>query len=70
MIAFISHCGQGGVNEAVHTATPIIACPVFNDQIINADILQKKEVAVKLNIINVSKKDILRALNAIVNNTK
>ncbi|XP_065224781.1 UDP-glucosyltransferase 2-like isoform X2 [Planococcus citri] len=68
--AFISQCGLGAINEAIHTATPIIACAIWADQIINANILKKKEVAVELDITNVSKEDILTALNAIINDTK
>ncbi|XP_065223759.1 UDP-glucosyltransferase 2-like isoform X2 [Planococcus citri] len=67
---FISHCGQGGINEAIYSATPIISCAVFGDQLTNADILEKMEVAVQLDITNVSKKDILTAVNTIINDTR
>ena len=70
MIGFISHCGLGGMNEAVYTATPVIACPLFCDQIENAELLEDLEVAVHLDIYDITKKNILDALNAIINDTR
>lgn len=66
MIAFISHCGQGGVNEAIHTGTPVIAVPLFSDQLMNAVLLEKLKVAVQLDMRSLSKQHVLNAINTIV----
>ena len=58
------------MNEAIYSATPIITCAIFGDQLINAKILNKMQVAVELDITKVSKEDIVMALNTIVNDTK
>ncbi|XP_065224783.1 UDP-glucosyltransferase 2-like [Planococcus citri] len=67
---FISHCGQGGMYEAIYSATPVVSCAITTDQFINANILRKMEAAVQLDITNISKEDILTALNRIINDTK
>lgn len=70
MKAFISHCGQSGTYEAIHTSTPIIATPLFTDQHTTARILEARGVAIRLDIHNVTKKQILSALDAIFNDPK
>ncbi|XP_065209917.1 UDP-glucosyltransferase 2-like [Planococcus citri] len=70
VIAFITHCGMGGTNEAVYTATPVVACPLFCDQVNNAELLENLDVAVHLDIYDVTKQNILNALNAIINDTR
>ncbi|XP_065216815.1 UDP-glucosyltransferase 2-like isoform X2 [Planococcus citri] len=70
VIAFISHCGLGGVNEAVYTATPVVACPLFGDQPGNADILEDMGAAVRLDIHEITKQNVLNALNSIINDTR
>lgn len=67
---FISHCGQSGTYEAIHTTTPIIAVPINGDQNSAASILQNLEVAVFLDIHTISKQSVLEALNSIINNTR
>ncbi|XP_065219732.1 UDP-glucosyltransferase 2-like [Planococcus citri] len=69
VIAFISHCGLGGTNEAAYTATPVIACPLFADQLDNAKLLEDHGVAVHLDFHDITKENILNALNAVINNT-
>lgn len=68
--AFISHCGQGGVYEAIDSATPIVTIPLFYDQPSNAAILENLNVAVRLDLESVSEERVLIALNAIINDTK
>ena len=70
VIAFISHCGLGGMNEAVYTAKPVIACPLFSDQIENAEVLEDLGVAVHLNILDITKENILDALKAIIHDSR
>lgn len=70
VIAFISHCGQGGVNEAIYTATPILAIPFMFDQRVNAIYLERLGVAVKLELEHITSETLLESLNSIVNNTR
>ncbi|XP_065216819.1 UDP-glucosyltransferase 2-like isoform X1 [Planococcus citri] len=70
VIAFISHCGLGSTNEAVYTATPVVACPLFSDQIDNAESLENLGAAVHLDIYDITKENVLNALNAIINDTR
>lgn len=68
--AFITHCGQGGVYEAIYTATPIIAVPLMFDQPTNAAMLRHLGVSVDLDMELVSKETALMALNAVINDTR
>lgn len=68
--AIISHCGQGGVYEAIYSATPIISVPLFGDQSNTASILENLGVSIRLDIRSITKKNLLKALNAIVNDTR
>lgn len=70
VIAFISHCGQSGVYEAILTGTPVVTIPLFVDQLSNAALLHYRGVGVNLNFKTATKESILTALNAIINDTK
>lgn len=70
MIAFISHCGQAGVYEAIHTGTPVVAVPIVFDEFSNAAILKDLGVSVTLDMHSVTSESILKALNTIVNETR
>lgn len=67
--AFISHCGMGGTYEAIHSGTPVVAIPVFADQLLNAAILEELGVAVRLDLKTVTTEKVLDALNTILNDT-
>ena len=49
-MAFISHCGQNSANEAARTGVPVVAIPLFGEQLINAINLRHKGVAKILDI--------------------
>ncbi|XP_065216816.1 UDP-glucosyltransferase 2-like [Planococcus citri] len=70
VIAFISHCGQGGVYEAIYTATPIVALPLIFDQLTSAMYLERLGVAVNLDIDFLTTGTLLKALDSIVNDTR
>merc|ERR1712156_1044446 len=36
-----SHCGQGGVLEALYSEVPLVAYPFFHDQLMLAESIQK-----------------------------
>lgn len=44
VILFISHCGNLGLNEAVHEGVPIICIPVFGDQPYNARCVESRGI--------------------------
>ncbi|XP_065218096.1 UDP-glucosyltransferase 2-like [Planococcus citri] len=70
VIAFISHCGLGGTNEALYTATPMVACPLFCDQPDHAELLENLGVAVHLDFCDITKEKVLKALDQITNDTR
>jgi len=70
VIAFMSHCGQSGVYEAVATGTPVVTIPLFGDQRANAGLLLHRKVAVSLDYKTVTKDKVLDALNTIINDTR
>lgn len=70
VIAFMSHCGQGGTYEAIYTATPVIACPLFANQPGNAALLEQLEVAVHFDIRSLTTDSLLQAFKVIVNDKK
>ena len=66
----MSHCGLGGIYEAVMTGTPVITIPLFSDQQANAAVLHYRGVGVDLNLKTVTKELVLAALNTIINDTR
>ena len=70
VIAFISHCGQGGVHEAFITGTPIVTVPIYGDQPANAALLHYRGVAVDLDLKALTKEKVLATLDVIVNDTR
>lgn len=70
MKAFISHCGLAGIYEAIYTGTPIIAIPFFCDQRSNAALLVDLGVAVRLDVTQLTKENLLNVLNTIMNDTR
>ena len=51
-MAFISHCGQNSATEAARIGVPVVAIPLFADQLVNAITLRHKGVAKILDIKN------------------
>jgi len=41
LLCFVSHCGQGGVSEALYAGVPLVAYPFFHDQILLAESVEK-----------------------------
>lgn len=46
VLLFISHAGMMSVIETIHCGKPMVAVPIFGDQIFNTNLLVKKQVAV------------------------
>lgn len=70
MVAFITHCGQGGIYEAIYESVPLVMIPFFGDQLPNAADLKEKGVGVVLDPLNLSIEEIRNALDLVVNDTR
>lgn len=70
MIAFINHCGISSLLEAIHTATPVIAIPLFTDQPSNAKLLEDLGVAVRLPAYALTQELIANAVRTVINDKR
>ncbi|VVC24237.1 UDP-glucuronosyl/UDP-glucosyltransferase [Cinara cedri] len=66
--AFITHGGTKGIHEAIMYGVPMIAIPLFTDQFFNVDFTVNNNVAVKLNIKDISEQKLDNAFDQIMNN--
>ncbi|XP_012875577.1 PREDICTED: UDP-glucuronosyltransferase 2B15-like isoform X1 [Dipodomys ordii] len=66
--AFITHGGANGIYEAIHHGIPMVGIPLFGEQHDNIAHMVAKGAAVQLDIRAISSKDLLRALEAVINN--
>lgn len=55
--------------ETIHYGVPVIGIPLFWDQYTNIQKLQKLGVAIKLDYLNLDTKDMVAAINEIINNS-
>ena len=67
---FISHCGKGSINEAKYHGVPILAVPIFGDQMSNAKQIENEGWAITVNIAETSKEDIHRSIQELIENQK
>ncbi|RMZ85086.1 hypothetical protein DV738_g102, partial [Chaetothyriales sp. CBS 135597] len=65
-VAFISHCGSSSTNEATFAGTPIIALPVYFDQLQYAMRLRDAGVAIHLQKDSFQAADVAKAIATIV----
>ncbi|KAH7706925.1 CRE-UGT-49 protein [Aphelenchoides avenae] len=68
--AFITHCGQNSLNEAGYNGVPMIAIPLFADQLYNAAIVKKKEIGVYVDIRKVTAHSVHCALDQVLNDER
>ncbi|XP_048220628.1 UDP-glucuronosyltransferase 2B17-like isoform X2 [Perognathus longimembris pacificus] len=68
MKAFITHGGANGIYEAIHHGVPMVGIPLFGEQHDNIAHMVAKGAAVQLDIRTLSSKDLLRALETVINN--
>ncbi|XP_012875571.1 PREDICTED: UDP-glucuronosyltransferase 2B15-like isoform X1 [Dipodomys ordii] len=66
--AFITHGGANSIYEAIHHGIPMVGIPLFGEQHDNIAHMVAKGAAVQLDIRAISSKDLLRALEAVINN--
>lgn len=70
VVLFISHVGKSSMIEAVHTATPILAIPMFGDQISNAGHVKGLGVGLVLDIFTLTEAALLGSIQEIIQNKK
>ncbi|KAM4854672.1 UDP-glucuronosyltransferase 2B17-like [Thomomys bottae] len=65
--AFITHGGANGVYEAIYHGIPMVGIPLFGEQHDNIAHMVAKGAAVQVDIRAMSRKDLLRALDGVIN---
>nr|XP_021191136.2 UDP-glucosyltransferase 2 [Helicoverpa armigera]XP_021191137.2 UDP-glucosyltransferase 2 [Helicoverpa armigera]WRX06273.1 UGT40F2 [Helicoverpa armigera] len=70
LVLFVTHGGLLSITEAVHFGVPLIAIPVFADQYLNANRIEKKGFAIKVDLSRTMDKDLKVALNEVLGNKK
>lgn len=50
MRVFVSHCGRNSLNEASRAGVPIVAIPLFADQLFNAVLAKHKGIGVWVDV--------------------
>nr|XP_031829089.1 UDP-glucuronosyltransferase 1-6-like isoform X1 [Nomia melanderi]XP_031829091.1 UDP-glucuronosyltransferase 1-6-like isoform X1 [Nomia melanderi]XP_031829092.1 UDP-glucuronosyltransferase 1-6-like isoform X1 [Nomia melanderi] len=68
--AFITHGGLMGVQEAVYYGVPMIGIPIFADQMKNINIFVQKNMAIRINLDDLTEQSMDSALNAILHDSK
>ncbi|KAM4854477.1 UDP-glucuronosyltransferase 2B15-like [Thomomys bottae] len=66
--AFITHGGANGIYEAIHHGIPMVGIPLFGEQHDNVAHIVAKGAAVQVDIRAMSRKNLLRALDTVINN--
>lgn len=65
---FISHCGLGAIGEAKFHGVPILAIPIYGDQLANARASVDDGWAVQLNFDSVTEADFSNAIDEMLTN--
>lgn len=68
--AFITHCGLNSLNEASSHGVPLLAIPLFGDQLYNAAIVLKKKMGVYLDVLEINEDSVHQALGKVLNDPR
>ncbi|VDN17985.1 unnamed protein product [Gongylonema pulchrum] len=67
--AFVSHCGQNSLTEAVHQGVPLVCVPLFGDQKHNAQKAVKRNIAVCVDKSDLSPNALIHAFRKVLHDT-
>lgn len=67
---FITHGGQCGTTEALYEGVPLLAIPLFGDQIMNVNRAVLKGYALSLDFEEITEKSLEKTLNELLTNPK
>lgn len=68
MRLFVSHCGLLSTQEAIYRKVPILALPVFLDQIDNAVTLVRLNLTINLNVFTLKADDLRDGIKEVLSN--
>ncbi|XP_022163790.1 UDP-glucuronosyltransferase 2B4-like [Myzus persicae] len=63
VLLFISHAGMMSVIETIHCGKPMVAIPIFGDQMFNTNLLVGKQVAVAIEYKHLDSDHLFNAIN-------
>ena len=67
---FISHCGLGGMTESKYHGVPIVAVPIFADQMTNAANIVKDGWGIEVPLKTITEENLSKAINEVLGNPK
>lgn len=70
MVLFISHVGKSSTLEAIHTGTPILAVPLFTDQLSNAGNIRDLGIGKVVDIDTITEPLLLNSIQEMLQNKR
>ncbi|XP_002014736.2 UDP-glucuronosyltransferase 1-1 [Drosophila persimilis] len=67
---FITHAGKGGITEAQYHGVPMVALPIFGDQLGNAVQMERSGYGLALDLLSITEESFRTALNEVLENDK
>ncbi|XP_017086569.2 UDP-glucosyltransferase 2-like [Drosophila eugracilis] len=67
---FITHAGKGGITESQYHGVPMVALPIFGDQLGNADAMEKSGYGLALDLLTITEDSLREALHEVLTNKK
>lgn len=66
MVAFLSHGGLLGTQEATYSGVPVVGIPFWSDQRTNVAQLEARGMGILLQYDNITKESVLEALKTVL----
>ena len=66
--AFITHCGQSSMYDALYHGVPMIGVPVFGDQFHNAEIMKNKHYGLYMPLLSIESKQLEDMISEVISN--
>uniref|UniRef100_A0A6P4FPJ5 UDP-glucuronosyltransferase 1-6-like n=1 Tax=Drosophila rhopaloa TaxID=1041015 RepID=A0A6P4FPJ5_DRORH len=67
---FITHAGKGGITESQYHGVPMVALPIYGDQLGNAAVMEKSGYGVALDLLTITEDSLSEALLEVLENGK